>query len=69
MTTPREVNKALAAIGAKHVIHRNRRGYYYFSSETESWVVPSIYSYSLADHITEEVLEHYREAKVKGLGQ
>lgn len=65
MTTPREVNKALAKMGAKHTIHRNLLGgsYYYFSTQTENWEVPSIYAYSLAGYTTEEVVAHYVEAR------
>lgn len=67
MTTPKLVNKALAALGSEHVIRRNLLGgsYYYFTSETASWEVPSIYAYSLGHYTTGDVVRYYLEALVK----
>ena len=62
MTTPRQVNRALAKAGFNTKIVRNLSGgsYYYFIDDGLDQV-PSIYEYSLADRSTEWVVDHVRQ--------
>jgi len=59
MTTPREVNAALAKLGLNVKVVRNVRGgsYYYFIEDGFDQV-PSLYAYSLGGYSTEKVVQH-----------
>jgi len=63
MTTPREVNRALAKAGLNVKIVRNLRGgsYYYFIEDGFD-VVPNIWSYSLAGWTTEKVVRWVQDS-------
>jgi len=62
MTTPAEVNNALADAGLNVQIVRNQRGgcYYYFIGDGFD-KVESLYSYSLKGYTTENIVKHVRE--------
>lgn len=62
MTTPTEVNKALAAAGLNVKIVRNRvgGGYYYFIDDGFD-VVPSIYSFNLSGYTPASIVSYVKD--------
>lgn len=68
MTTPRQVNRALARAGITLIeIVRDRSGYYWFfdkgtGTDPIQPTVPSIYAHNLGGYTADEIVKHVQKA-------